>query len=86
MRDEKSKSEKETEKAEKAANGKKSNKSHKASNWKLTSGTLYTAMSHSAQSVTRGDADTFYIDSGASYHLIPSRDHLCSYWRFTKPV
>jgi len=40
MRDEKPKSEKETEKAEKAANSKKSNKSCKASNWKLTSGTL----------------------------------------------
>ena len=49
----------------------------KASSSKAPSGTLYTAVSHNALVSTEEPLNTFYIDSGASDHLIPSRGDLC---------
>jgi len=46
----------------------------------------YTAMSHNALADTRSPAEKFYVDSGASDHLIPSRDNLYAYQKFVKPV
>jgi len=39
---------------------------------KTLSGTLYTAVSHSSLASTGDSTNMFYVDSGASYHLIPS--------------
>ena len=49
-------------------------------------GVLYTAMSHNAVADTGGSAEMFYVDSGASDHLIPLQDNLHAYRNFAKPV
>ena len=50
---------------------------------KMQSGTLYTAMAHVA---TGNSANLFYIDSGASDHIIQTRDGLHAYRSFDCPV
>jgi hypothetical protein len=73
-RDEKPKPRKELEKSEKSTS-------------KLPpSGTLYTAMSHGALLANRKLINTFYIDSGASDHLIPSKTEHHAYQEFERPV
>ena len=49
------------------------------------SGTLYTAV-YEAQASVRHSGNTFYIDSGASHHLIPTRGDLHAYEKFTTPM
>jgi transposase InsO family protein len=53
---------------------------------KAPSGTLYTAMSGDALLANGGPTDKFYVDSGASDHLIPSRGDLRAYKEFAMPV
>jgi hypothetical protein len=57
-----------------------------ASTSKSLSGTLYTEVSHSSLASTGDSMNTFYVDSGASYHLIPSQGDLRAYQKFAKPV
>ena len=49
---------------------------------KVSSGTLYTAVGTSETE----SMNTYYIDSGASQHLIPTRTDLHAYQEFSKPV
>jgi len=71
--------EKQVEKSN-AAKGTEANKQ------KPPSGSLYTAISHNALADTGSSAELFYLDSGASDHIIPSRDSLRAYQKFAKPV
>ena len=57
-----------------------------ASSSKAPSGTPYTPVSRNALVSTEEPLDTFYIDSGASDHLIPSRGDLHAYKKSAKPV
>ena len=50
---------------------------------KAPAGTLYTAVGLSATATD--STDTFYIDSGASDHLVPTRSDMLTYQEFTKP-
>jgi len=50
---------------------------------KAPTGTLFTAMGLSL--VATDSTDTFYIDSGASDHLIPTRSDMLTYQEFSKP-
>ena len=43
-------------------------------------------MSYNALADTGSSAEVFYVDSGASDHLIPSRDNIHAYQEFAKPV
>ena len=47
------------------------------------SGSLYTAMAHAAMAK---HSTTYYIDSGASDHLILMKDRLCGYRNFIEPI
>ena len=51
-------------------------------NVKKPSGTMYTAMA----TVANDSADTYYVDSGASHHLVPLLAGLCAYQEFTQPI
>jgi hypothetical protein len=81
------------EKAKEEKSGEKSDDKSKSSKGtedtnkaKPASGTLYQAVTLGAQA-SSGDSDgTFYVDSGASDHLIPSRGDLHAYRKFDKPV
>jgi Zinc knuckle len=53
---------------------------------KPASGTSYNAISQSVLLATGDSTETFYVDSGASDHLTPSRGELCAYREFAKPV
>ena len=44
------------------------------------------SISHNALAETGNSAELFYLDSGASNHVIPSRDNLHAYQKFAKPV
>ena len=57
-----------------------------ASSSKAPLGTLYTALSHKALVGTEEPLNIFYIESGASEHLIPSRGDLHTYRKFAKPA
>ena len=51
------------------------------------SGTLYTAVAHAARVTAKeGLTDCFYVDSGASDHLIPSKGDLRAYIEFEQPA
>jgi hypothetical protein len=77
---EKAKGDKPEEKQEeKPKLGKEPEKSEKSTSKKPPSGTLYTAMSYSAILTNEELTDTFYITSGASDHLIPSKNDLHAY-------
>ena len=72
---------------EKQDNKSKATKENEEANkTKSSSGTLYTAVSHKALASTGDSNEKFYIASGASDHLIPSRGDLHAYRRFEKPV
>jgi len=43
-------------------------------------------MTYDALASTKDSADIFYIDSGASYHLIPSQGGLHAYQKFAMPI
>ena len=81
-RDERSKDEEPTAQGE--ASGSKTDRA--GADKKLSSGTLYTAFSHASLSATKGLTDRFYVDSGASDHIVPSRSDLCSYREFEQPL
>jgi hypothetical protein len=84
---EKAKGDKPEEKQEeKPKSGKELEKSEKSTSKKPPSGTLYTAMSYSAILTNKELTDTFYIDSGASNYLIPSKNDLHAYREFEQPV
>jgi transposase InsO family protein len=84
---EKAKGDKPEEKREeKPKSGKEPEKSEKSTSKKPPSGTLYTAMSYGALLADEELTDTFYIDSGASDHLIPSKNDLHAYREFERPV
>jgi transposase InsO family protein len=83
-KDEKSGEKRDEKPDEKSRPGKESEKA--ADKMKSASGTLYTAISHSALLTTGDSTKTFYVDSGASDHLIPSRGELRAYQEFAKPV
>ena len=51
-----------------------------------SSGTLYTAVSKTALLANTKLTNLYYIDSGASDHLIPSKDKLCAYMEFASPI
>jgi len=57
-----------------------------ASTKKPPSGTLYTAMAHTGLRVDNGLTARYYVDSGASEHITPTRIYLRSYREFEKPV
>ena len=48
--------------------------------------TLYTAMAHTGMCADDELTAKYYVDSGASEHLIPSKVYLRSYREFDKPV
>jgi len=64
---------------EKSKSGKEGEKSEPSTSKKPPTGTLYTAISHAGSVAHRGLANTFYVDSGASDHLVPSRGELRAY-------
>jgi hypothetical protein len=66
--------------------GKGKAKTEASTSAKAPSGTLYTAMSGDALLAKGGLTDKFYVDSGASDHLIPSRGGLRAYKEFATPV
>jgi len=53
---------------------------------KPPSGTLYTAMAYTGMCADDGPTAKYYVDLGASKHLIPSKVYLQSYREFSKPV
>jgi len=57
-----------------------------ASMKKPPSGTLYTAMAHAGLRADDGLTARYYVDSGASEHITPTRVYLRSYREFEKPV
>jgi len=57
-----------------------------ASTKKPLSGTLYTAMAHTGMCADDELTAKYYVDSGASEHLIPSKVYLRSYREFDRPV
>jgi len=61
-------------------------KGTEANKQKPPSGSLYTAISHNALADTGSSAELFYLDSGASDHIIPLRDSLRAYQKFAKPT
>ena len=70
-------------KDEKKANKPKSNKGKEATEkLKASSGMLYTTVGTSETEST----NTYYVYSGASQHLIPTRADLHAYREFLKPV
>ena len=82
--DREKKEEKPTEKQDDKSKPAKAN--DEANEMKAPSGTLYMAVSWKALASTGDSDEKFYIDSGASDHLIPSRGDLHAYRRFGKPV
>jgi len=57
-----------------------------ASMKKPPSGTLYTVMAHAGLRADDGLMARYYVDSGASEHITPTRVYLRSYREFKKPV
>ena len=57
-----------------------------ASTKKPLSGTLYTAMAYTGMCADNGPMAKYYVDSGASKHLIPSKVYLRLYREFGKLV
>jgi len=53
---------------------------------KPPSGTLYTAMAYTGMCADNGPTAKYYVNSGASKHLIPSKVYLRLYREFGKPV
>jgi transposase InsO family protein len=78
------KKEKKEDKPEEKGKGKET--SEASTSAKAPSGTLYTAMSGDALLANGELTDRFYVDSGASDHLIPSKGDLRAYKEFAKPV
>jgi len=71
---------------EKSKAGKEGEKSELSASKKPPTGILYTAMSHAGLVANRDLTETFYVYSGASDHLIPSRGELRAYKEFASPV
>lgn len=51
-----------------------------------SSGALYTAIVNSSVLASEAPSESFYIDSGASTHLIPTKDGLRGYREFDEPL
>jgi len=71
---------------EKSKAGKEGEKSEPSASKKSPTGTLYTAMSHAGLVANRDLMETFYVDSGAADHLVPSRGVLRAYKEFASPL
>ena len=61
-------------------------RSEKSTSKNPPSGSLYTEMSYGALLPDGGPVDTFYIDLGASDHLISSQGELPAHGKFASPV
>jgi len=71
---------------EKSKSGKEGEKSELSASKKSPIGVLYTAMPHAGLVANRDLTKTFYVGSGASYHLVPSRGELRAYKEFAAAV
>ena len=67
---------------EKLATQSKPSSSEATTAKKRPSGTLHTAVALTKVPAKEGPTGCFYIDSGASYHLVPSKGDLHAYEEF----
>ena len=81
---EKPKDEKSTTQGE--ASTSKTDKADATSTEKPPSGVLYPAIFHASVPPDGGLTDSFYVNSGASNHLVPSKADLCDYREFERPL
>ena len=74
------------DKKDKKGKGKETGKGKMSSKNSGPLGTLYTAMSKTALLANMKLTDLYYIDLGASDHLIPLKDKLHTYKEFASPI